>query len=510
MEFNHQDAEQLEQQGLSAAQVLGQLEMFRRGFPPTRINTPAVVGNGIHSFSSEEKKKYVQYYDSKKDLADVVKFVPASGAASRMFQSLNSLLNLYDPARQKLKDFIADHRLNNLDEFLGSFSEFAFANSLRKAVREQYPDYKFKRKGERALIIAEVLLSEKGLNFGRLPKGLIPFHKYNKHYTTAFEEQLYEGCFYASNRDEVFVHFTFAPAHVEYFKEAFENVKNRVQKKTKKEVHVSYSFQKTATDTIAVTPENEPFRDENGSLVFRPAGHGALLENLNDIDADVIFIKNIDNVIADEYVEEIATYKKMLAGKLLWLQSKIHYYVRELRQEEIDPELVSEVKTFMWNELNIKDVSNSVLHLLSLLNRPTRVCGMVKNTGSVGGGPFWVIDADGVQSLQIVESAQIDLKDQSQRNILNESTHFNPVDVVCGVRDYKGDKFDLSAFTDPNTGFISDKEHGGQPIRALELPGLWNGAMAQWNTVFVEVPLITFNPVKTVNDLLQKEHRPNL
>ena len=510
MEFNHLDVEQIEAHGLTTAQVLGQLEMFKRGFPPTRINSPAVVGNGIHNFSSEEKKKFIQYFDGLKNRVDMVKFVPASGAASRMFQSLNNLLTNYDPEQQSLKDFIEENRLNNLEEFLSSFSDFAFANHLRKAVRERYPDYKYKTKGQRALITAEVLLSEDGLNFSRLPKGLIPFHKYNKHYTTAFEEQLYEGCFYASNRDEVFVHFTFSPAHVEYFKQAFESVKNRVQKKTKKEIHVSYSFQKSETDTIAIDDEFNPIRDKDGRLVFRPAGHGALLENLNDIDADVIFIKNIDNVIAEEYVEDIAACKKMLAGKLLWLQSKIHHYVRELRQEEIDPELVSEVKTFMWKELNIKDVSNSILHLLSLLNRPTRVCGMVKNTGSVGGGPFWVIDAEGNQSLQIVESAQIDLKDSSQRNVFHESTHFNPVDLVCGVRDYKGDKFDLTAFTDPNTGFISSKESGGRSVRALELPGLWNGSMSQWNTVFVEVPLLTFNPVKTVNDLLQKEHRPNM
>lgn len=510
MDFNREDEQQIEQHGLSKAQVLGQLEMFKRGFPPTKINTPAVIGNGISNFNSEERKKYIQYFDKHKNSSDIVKFVPASGAATRMFQTLNTLLTHYDPDKEKLKDFIAHHRLTQLEEFLNSFSEFAFANSLRKAVREHYPDYKYKTKGQRALIVAEVLLSEKGLNFARLPKGLIPFHKYNKHFTTAFEEQLYEGCFYAANRDEVFVHFTFAPIHVEYFKEAFESIKSRVEKKTKKEVHVSYSFQKSSTDTIAVDINNEPIRDKEGKLVFRPAGHGALLENLNEINADVVFIKNIDNVIAEEYVEEISGYKKMLAGKLLWLQHKIHHYVKELRQEEIDPELVTEVKSFMWNELNIKDVSNSILHLLSLLNRPTRVCGMVKNTGSPGGGPFWVVDKDGVQSLQIVESAQIDLKDPSQRNIFHESTHFNPVDLVCGVRDYKGDKFDLSAFTDPNTGFITHKDKDGNIVKALELPGLWNGSMAHWNTIFVEVPLLTFNPVKTVNDLLQREHRPNM
>jgi hypothetical protein len=255
---------------------------------------------------------------------------------------------------------------------------------------------------------------------------------------------------------------------------------------------------------------NEPYRDSDGRLVFRPAGHGALLENLNDVNADIVFIKNIDNVIAEEYVETIAQYKKVLAGKLLLLQDKIFAYLEQLREENPNEELVSEVRSFMWNELYIKDVTDSPLQLATLLNRPIRVCGMVKNTGAVGGGPFWVIDSDGVQSLQIVEAAQIDNKDASQRSVLHEATHFNPVDVVCGLRDFMGNKFDLTSFTDPNTGFISIKDIDGEPIKALELPGLWNGGMSNWNTVFVEVPLITFNPVKTVNDLLHKEHQPNM
>ena len=510
MEFNQDDVQAIKEQGLTVAQIMGQVEMFKRGFPPTRIATAAIVGNGILSLSEEEKRQLISCFDKAKHQKDIVKFVPASGAATRMFKAVHTFLNYYNPEQESVKTFAEKHKLRELEEFLSSVSEFAFINLMRKRIRENYPDYKFKTKGERYLIMARTLLLEEGLNFGSLPKGLIPFHKYNKYFTTAFEEQLYEGCFYASSNDAVFAHFTFAPAHVDYFKSEFDTVKNRVEKKTKKKVHVSYSFQNSNTNTLAVDLDNLPFRDQDNQLVFRPAGHGALLDNLNDVDADIVFIKNIDNVIAEQYVEQIAMYKKVLAGKLVALQTKIFSYIKQLNEAEVSEDLIAEVKSFMWKELNIKDLSNGAMQLATQLNRPTRVCGMVKNTGSVGGGPFWVIDSEGVQSLQIVESAQLDLKDSSQRNVFNESTHFNPVDVVCGLRDYQGNKFDLSAFIDPNTGFISEKDHNGAPIRAMELPGLWNGSMANWNTVFIEVPLITFNPVKTVNDLLHKEHRPHL
>ncbi|MEP2936243.1 MAG: DUF4301 family protein [Gilvibacter sp.] len=510
MEFNQEDVSQIEALGLSVQQVLGQLEMFKRGFPPTRLATSAIIGNGIEDLNEAKRKSLVDYFDSQKDQKDLVKFTPASGAATRMFKNLYQFLNHYDSERESLKEFIQRNRLNGLEAFLHGVSHFAFINPLRKEIRARYPDYKFKSKGERCMILVRTLLSDQGLNYGSMPKGLIPFHKYTKYATTAFEEQLYEGTTYAASNDAIFAHFTFSPEHVEAFKKEFEAVKSRVEKKTRKEVHVSYSFQESNTNTIAVDMNNEPFRDANERLIFRPAGHGALLENLNEVNADVIFIKNIDNVIAEEYVDTIALYKKVLAGKLLSLQDKIFGFLHQLREDDPSEDLISEVRSFMWNELYIKDVSDSPLQLAALLNRPVRVCGMVKNTGAIGGGPFWVIDSDGVQSLQIVEAAQIDNKDASQRSILHESTHFNPVDVVCGVRDYLGDKFDLTSFTDPNTGFISIKDIDGTPIKALELPGLWNGGMANWNTVFIEVPLITFNPVKTVNDLLNKEHQPNL
>lgn len=510
MEFNQEDLSQIEDQGLTVARVMGQLEMFKRGFPATKVVTPAVIGNGILALSEEEKRNCISVFDEKKKSLDIVKFVPASGAATRMFKELHTFLSDYNPEQESIEKFAERKKLRTLEEFFSQISNFAFLYTMRKCIRSNYPDYKYKTKRERYLIMARCLLLEDGLNFANLPKGLIPFHKYNKYYTTAFEEQLYEGCFYASSNNSVFAHFTFAPDHVDYFKDEFEAVKSRVEKKTKKEVHVSYSFQNSSTNTIAVTLENEPFRDENGRLVFRPAGHGSLLDNLNDVDADLVFIKNIDNVIAEEYVDQIAYYKKILAGKLLALQNRVFNYAEQLQQESSSEDLIAEVKSFMWNELHIKDLNQGNAELFTLLNRPIRVCGMVKNTGSVGGGPFWVADKSGVQSLQIVESAQIDLKDPSQRNVFHEATHFNPVDVVCGVRDFNGNKFDLTAFTDPNTGFITQKDHNGCEIKALELPGLWNGGMANWITIFVEVPLITFNPVKTVNDLLHKEHQPNL
>ncbi|MBT8256299.1 MAG: DUF4301 family protein, partial [Bacteroidia bacterium] len=326
--------------------------------------------------------------------------------------------------------------------------------------------------------------------------------------TTAFEEQLYEAAYYASVNDDVYLHFTFSEKHLPYFKEEFTKIKNRVSRKTKKTFHISYSFQKRETDTLAVTSENYPHRDEFKNLIFRPAGHGALLSNLNEVNADVIFVKNIDNVAAQEYVEEIAFYKRVLAGKLLELQEKIFGYM-EVLEGEISLEKAKEIQSFIWNELDVKDIPQGVSATKEFLNRPLRVCGVVKNTGAPGGGPFWVKDENGNIKLQIVEKSQIDLSNPHQRSIIKEATHFNPVDLVCSVRDYKGNKFDLTKYANMNSGFISHKSENGTPVKALELPGLWNGSMEYWNTIFVEVPLITFNPVKTVNDLLKKEHRPN-
>lgn len=508
--LTNSDLQQIELHGLSPTTIKKQLETFTSGIPFANVVTAASIGNGIEVISGENHQKLVDHFESRKDTLDLVKFVPASGAATRMFKFLHQFLIDFNPEEQNLRTFLKEGNHGELEIFLKSLKEFAFVSAVRKEIRKNFPSYKHGTKGLRAYLFVSSMLKEKGLNFGNLPKGLVPFHKYAKYATTAFEEQLYEAAFYATSGDEAYLHFTFSKEHLPYFKAKFENVKKRVSKKTKTNFNISYSFQKRETDTIAVTEYDEPVRNEKGALVFRPSGHGALLENLNEVDADVVFIKNIDNVVTEEFVEKIAFSKKMLAGKLLHIQSKIFRFLEVFSKDEYNLESLKEVKSFLWNELNIKNTPESVSGIIDLLNRPTRVCGVVRNTGAPGGGPFWVKDKDGETSLQIVEMTQIDLKDQHQQTIVNEATHFNPVDIVCGLRDFKGKKFDLNNYSDPNSGFISSKSLNGESIKALELPGLWNGGMANWNTAFVEVPLSTFNPVKTVNDLLSREHRPNM
>ena len=503
------DIQQINDFGISIEDVYNQLKKFSNGIPYINVVTTASVGNGIESISKDNQQRLVEYYESNKDHLEIAKFVPASGAASRMFKFLQEFLESYDPDVEVLNGYLEKEENEQLSIFIDSIKDFAFIKLVRQKIREQYPDYKNSKKGLRSYILVKTLLEENGLNYNNLPKGLIPFHKYLKYSTTAFEEQLYEAAFYASVKNEVYLHFTFADEHITSFKNKFEEIQSRVEKKTKTKVHISYSVQNKTTNTIAVNGENKPFRDNNGELVFRPSGHGALLENLNQVDADIIFIKNIDNVVVEEYVEEIGYYKKLIAGKLLWLQKKIFQYLKRIHKEDLSIETINEVKSFLWNELNIKDLPNDIYEIERLLNRPLRICGVVKNTGEPGGGPFWIKNEKGETSLQIVEISQIDTQNSRQNSIVNEATHFNPVDIVCGVRDYKGQKFDLKNYTDPNAGIITQKSQGGKTLKALELPGLWNGAMSDWNTAFVEVPLITFNPVKTVNDLLKKEHRPN-
>ena len=508
--LTEKDILQIEKHGLTLKQVVHQLETFAKGIPATHITTAATIGNGIVAYGNGEKQELVSYYEANKNEKNIVKFVPASGAATRMFKFLFQFLDEYNPEENTFNRFVKKGPYTELEIFAKSLPHFAFVNEVRKKIRKYYPDYKQSKKGVRLQYFVKCMLEEKGLNFANKPKGLIPFHKYTKYATTAFEEQLHEAALYASSKNDAYLHFTFSEAHVSYFKEEFESVKKRVGKKTKTEFHVSYSFQKSHTDTIAVTPENKPFRDGNGRLVIRPSGHGALLENLNDVDADIVFIKNIDNVVAEDYLEDTIITKKMLAGKLLQLQERIFEYMELLDQENETAEHIAEMKSFLWNDLHIRNMPTRKDELIAILNKPIRVCGVVKNTGAPGGGPFWVKDSMGATSLQIVEKAQINMKEPSQARLVGEATHFNPVDLVCGVKDFKGNKFNLTKFCDPHTGFISEKSQNGQILKALELPGLWNGAMAKWNTVFVEVPLSTFNPVKTVNDLLHKEHRPNL
>jgi len=507
--LTNKDLIQLKEHGISADKAAKQLETFIKGIPPMYVITAASVGNGIRIIGPEDQKQLIALYDAKKPPLDIVKFVPASGAATRMFKVLHTFLDTYDPEVEKFKKYLKESSDKQLLAFFSALQDFAFTGQVRKKIRENHLDYKRSNIGQRNFYFVETLLKEEGLNYAALPKGLIPFHKYAKYAVTAFEEQLYETAYYATAKEDAYLHFTFSENHVEKFKKEFEAVKKRVSKKTKTKFHISYSFQKKETDTLAVGEDNMPFRDKDNNLVLRPSGHGALIENLNDVNADIIFIKNIDNVVAQEYVPEIAHYKKVLAGKLLWLQHKIFGYLELLEKNKVTTDHINEITSFIWNQLNLKGIPEGKSELMFVLNRPLRVCGVVKNTGAPGGGPFWVQGETGITTLQIVEMAQMNTNSELQKGIVNEATHFNPVDIVCGIRDYKGGKFDLTKFVDSKSGFISNKSQGGKPLKSLELPGLWNGAMAKWNTALVEVPLKTFNPVKTVVDLLSREHQPN-
>ena len=358
------------------------------------------------------------------------------------------------------------------------------------------------------------LLEPKGLNYGQLPKGLLEFHEYDDCVRTPMEEHLVEAALYASSNGEANIHFTVSHEHLDLFKKMVEEKEGSYEAKFNCKFNVSFSEQKPSTDTVAANPDNTLFRTEDGKLLFRPGGHGALIENLNDIDSDVVFIKNIDNVVPDRLKGDTVEYKNLLAGILVTLQKRAFDYLRKLDTGKYSHEDLEEIIRFVQRDLccrkaDIKELEDAdlVIYLHKKLNRPMRVCGVVKNVGEPGGGPFLTYNSDGTVSLQILESSQIDKNNKEYMKMFTEGTHFNPVDLVCAFKDYKGNKYDLPEYVDKSTGFISNKSKNGRELKALELPGLWNGAMSDWNTVFVEVPLSTFNPVKTVNDLLREQHQ---
>jgi hypothetical protein len=481
-----------------------QLESFKQGFPFLSLVGPATPARGIQVWEETQVQHYQSYFQRKAAELDIVKFVPASGAASRMFKDLFSFL-----------ETDGDLAKNGFTQkFIESLQQFAFYQDLEVVLQQEGESIAslLEKKEYKKLVAA--LLTETGLNYGNLPKGLLKFHGYSDVNRCPAEEHLIEGIQYGVGKNkQVQIHFTVSPEHEEGFVKEISQHLPRLQEQAGLAFTLSYSHQKKSTDTIAVDEANEPFLEEDGSLLFRPAGHGALLENLNEVAADLIFIKNIDNVVPDRLKPVTKSYKMALAGLLLEVQARVFEALKAL--EEVSHQSVSKAQ-----EVYVSDLGGIVPQTLqgaslteqaaffqAKLNRPIRVCGMVKNTGEPGGGPFWIQEKDGTQSLQILETAQIDLNDSGSKQHFQASTHFNPVDLVCGTRDYRGQAFDLLQFRDMNTGFITEKSKSGKVLKALELPGLWNGAMAHWNTLFVEVPLITFNPVKTINDLLREEHQ---
>lgn len=506
--LTHEDKELLAKKGISEAQIAEQLSCFEKGFPFLQLAAAASVENGgIMTATGDEQQKYLDVWDAyKQGDKKIVKFVPASGAASRMFKNMFEFLGAdYDVPTTDFEKKFFDHIHN-----------FAFYNDLNAACMDNTGkniDALLAKHNYKAVV--SNLLEAAGLNYGSLPKGLLKFHRYADGVRTPLEEHLVEGALYAAGKSgEVNVHFTVSTEHRDLFQKLVDAKVGEYAAKYGIQYHISFSEQKPSTDTIAADMDNKPFRDKDGKLLFRPGGHGALIENLNDLDADIVFIKNIDNVVPDRLKADTVTYKKLLAGVLVTLQQQAFKYLELLDSGHYRHDELEEIIRFVQHDLrcrksDIKNLEDAdlVIYLRKKLNRPMRVCGMVKNVGEPGGGPFLAYNPDGTVSLQILESSQIDMKDPEKKAMFEQGTHFNPVDLVCAVRDYKGNKFNLLNYVDKATGFISYKSKNGKDLKALELPGLWNGSMSDWNTVFVEVPLTTFNPVKTVNDLLREQHQ---
>ncbi|MBO7100267.1 MAG: DUF4301 family protein [Bacteroidaceae bacterium] len=504
--FTNEDKELLQKKGISESKIEEQLKDFEQGFPFLRLRAAASVGNGIIAPSKEEADKYIKVWnDYKKEGHSITKFVPASGAASRMFKNMFEFLNAdYDvPTTDFEKTFFAE------------IHKFAFYDALNDAcfLNEGEGVDALIEEGKYKSVVAN-LLNEEGLNYGQLPKGLLQFHSYNDCARTPVEEHLVEAALYASSQGEADVHFTVSTEHKELFQDLIDRVLPDASNKYKINYKVSMSEQKSSTDTVAANMDNTPFRTEDGKLLFRPGGHGALIENLNDLQSDVVFIKNIDNVVPDRLKEDTVFWKQVIAGVLVEVQKQTFGYLNLLDSGKFTHDDLEDIIRFVRHTLNtdvpgLKDLNDAELHdfLKKKLNRPIRVCGVVKNVGEPGGGPFLAFNPDGSVSLQILESSQIDQNNPEYMKMFTQGTHFNPVDLVCAVRNYKGEKFNLPDYVDPATGFISYKSKGGKELKALELPGLWNGAMSNWSTLMVEVPLSTFNPVKTVNDLLRPQHQ---
>ena len=476
--FTEKDLQQIAAHGLTLEAVEKQVENFRQGFEPLKVVSAASPTDGIVVLDAAQAEHYAAKFDNRDASVTVAKFVPASGAATRMFKELFEFVN-------------EDKRGKGIDTLLQNIEKFAFYPEL-KAVVTDFSD-------DKAVVSAII---KQGLGYGSLPKGLVTFHSYENGARKGVEEHLVEGALYGASEGVVKLHFTVSPEHKQAFVALLSERTAKYEQLFGVKYDISFSEQKSSTDTIAVNPDNTPFRTDDGALLFRPAGHGALLENLNDIEASVIFVKNIDNVTTDALRADTVLYKKALAGLLLELQQQIFEALASLENGTAD---VAAVAALLEQKLCVKLPENYDVALLEkLLKRPIRVCGMVRNEGEPGGGPFWVANADGTQTLQIAESSQISADDM---HLMKDATHFNPVDLVCGVYAADGSKYNLLDYTDPATGFISSKSSGGRTLRAQELPGLWNGAMANWTTIFVDVPISTFSPVKVVQDLLRVQHQ---
>lgn len=509
MKFSEKDILQIDEKGISTKEVEEQIAIFKRGNIKVDITEAATVGQGISKIESTEKHELIEYYDAEKSKHSLLKFVPASGAASRMFKALHNFADDFDPDKHDLREYLDASGDADLRRFFNHMDKLPFYKHALEKAKKNHSNYEDLSHDAQHKVLVKTILESDGLYLSNLPKGLVPFHKYGSHIATAFEEHLFEAAKYLEVDGVAKLHFTVAEGDKEKFQGEWKEIQDRLEDKTGVKFEIEYSYQDPKTDTIAVDDNYEPFRTEDNDLFFRPGGHGALIENMNQLEEEVVFIKNIDNVVTEDNVQSVVDHKKMLGGKLFKVQQKVFEYLHAL-EEDISSEKISEIQDFLNKELFVKGTSSEVSaeYLKEKLHRPLRVCGMVKNEGEPGGGPFLVKDKNGEISLQIIEGAQIDDENPEQAKTAREATHFNPVDIVCSLRDHKGEAYDLNEYVDEDMSFIADKTKDGKPLKALERPGLWNGGMAKWNTIFVEVPVETFNPVKTVSDLLKESHQP--
>ncbi len=519
LDFSRDDHIQMESLGISEEQVNAYIQIFRKPLFFARLHRPCTLGDGIQQISSDELEHYIQLHEEAAQEGRFIRFVPASGAASRMFRRLFEIYSQNPPPPiEEIREQAGkgDQRAMDFLCCWEGIRRMAFFDDLKAMVDGKDLLLEKLLEQNRWQEILKYLLTEQGLDYGALPKGLLKFHRYPSGNRTALEEHLVEAVHTVRDRKGICrVHFTVSPEHEEAFRQCLEKIRSRYEEQFQCLLEVTFSLQKHSTDTIAVDLENRPFREKDGRLLFRPGGHGALLSNLADIQGDLIYLKNIDNILPDRLREPTIIWKKVLGGLLVEIQKSVNGYVRQLTEGSKDIGLFEKAMDFAKNRLLIFEpeafrqwtVEKKRDFLLNRLNRPLRVCGMVRNEGEPGGGPFWVEGKDGNLSLQIVESAEVGFQSPEQRAIWASATHFNPVDLVCAVKDFQGNPFHLKDYVNPEAVFISQKSKDGRDLKSLELPGLWNGAMAGWITLFVEVPIATFNPVKTINDLLKSEHQ---
>jgi len=498
--FTQNDLRRIKKFGLTPRDVEKQMESYRHSPNYLKLNRPCAINDGILSIKKPQKEELIKLYEREAGNFRLLKFVPASGAASRMFAEWFSALE---------KDGFGSPELNR--SFFRNLKKYPFYFLIKQ---EKCASEFIEQKNIKSLL--DYILSAKGLNFGWLPKALIPFHHYCKgDVRTSLEEHLFEAAQYVRGAGDVCnLHFTISREHKKAVAEKIKNVKSKYESLCLIKYKISSSVQSPSTNMLAVNENNLPLRDANGRLIFRPGGHGSLLTNLHNLDADFIFIKNIDNIAPEKRLKKILPYKKMLGGLALQIQQKIFAILRQIENDNLDSTQIEKIRNYCSQRLNIvfpRIISRQSLKIqkqiiFSLLNRPLRVCAMVRNEGEPGGAPFWVDERNGRQTLQIVESGHVDKSSPKQMAIWSAAQYFNPVDMVCCTKNYRGEKFNLDSYVNPDAYLITRKNEKGRSLKALESPGLWNGGMAYWNTIFVELPIIIFNPVKTVNDLLRTEH----